>query len=261
VDFGYGYHAADVAGTMLGSSIREIQPLLRSKTKTQHVGDHKVLLLTTRGVCCCTDGTELTRSGVIGVGSLTETTPQLKAKVETAKLASSVGTTPSAEYGRTVAWRVPERGFSQSVGAVPLSASAREGPTMTVQDANELAMRIREGILQLHTTADVVPVPYIETDLFIHQLHQRLLQHPEGQAELGRSATGLLHGTTHKQLSEHFKKDQDRLDRSRLATMATEQLVHLGGIDPAAARRLKLEALGFSFSSKAGSRATPVSQG
>jgi hypothetical protein len=232
VDWGYGYSSPDTIGTMQGSWVREVEPLLRSVTKTQHMGDTKVLLLTTRGVCCCTDRTQVRRTGVIGVGSMSldprETLPgrtDLAGKAKAAKGGSSV-----------MAWHAPSDEFARSLDAVQVSAPGRDGPQMSAREANEIGELIRHGIRQLYTTAWAKPVPYAETDLFIHQVHQRMLAHPEGRAELTKPADHLLSNVAEK------------LDRNALVGMPTEHLVQNHGLDTQAARRLKLQALGFTFS-------------
>ncbi|GAC1496358.1 MAG: hypothetical protein NVS1B6_01410 [Steroidobacteraceae bacterium] len=238
------------AGAQLGSVVREVRPLLRSINKTKQNGETKVLLLTTRGVCCCIDGTEISRSGVIGIGSISldpnDPLPGIKAgsKAKAEKAAVAMSTTHAAPGESVMSWGGSDTRFAAATGAVQLSVPAREGPEMSAREANELGARLREGIIQLHTTASAAPVPYVETELFIQQLHQRLLARPEGAAELSKSASHLLPG------------HGENLDRSGLVMMSTEQLAQARGLDANDARRLKLKALGLVFAENPSSRAS-----
>lgn len=247
VDWGYQFHAPDVSGVMLGSSVREVEPLLRSITKTKKIGDKKVLLLTTRGVCCCTDGTELVRGGVLGVGAI-DASPDL-VRFDKAKVTKTAGVDATHSSG-AVAWRGPGNRMAEEIGAVSLSSWERDGPTMTAREANELGARIKEGILRLHSISNAPAVPYVETDLFIHQVQQQLAQSPEGRAILTESVGNLVRGRVGKKLAEHLDRRGASLARGSIVEMPTEQLAEVTGLAPAAARRLKLQALGFSFSGR-----------
>lgn len=262
VDFGYSYSVPSTAGEMLGSSVREVEPLLRSINKTKQIGETKVLLLTTRGVCCCTDGTEMTPHGLIGVGALVDAhgvayTTKSAAQTKKARLATPGAAEKRVDRQTMAVVLTPDYQLADEIGATTLSSPHRDGATMTAREANELGARIREGIVQLHMRSEATPVPYMATDLFVHQLHQRVQQHSEGRTALGTTAADIVRHRSYTQLADHFKGDKVPLDRGRLAGMSTEKLAEITGLDAAAARRIRLQALGFEFDTEPGDPAGP----
>ncbi|MGK9264496.1 hypothetical protein KXS15_26645 [Sinorhizobium meliloti] len=247
VDYWYSYNAPSTAGVIQGSATREVEPLLRSITKSKHVADRKVLLLTTRGVCCCSDGTEMYPSGIIGIGALEG--PYIS-RLPVDKTKSSVGKLMAKKHNETGRSGVTAH-RSSGFDAVPLSGALRltaqdqQWPEMTAREANELGSAIRDGMLRLHAAGNLKPVAYVDTDVFIQQAHQRLLQHREARMELGSAVKGVLNERWQRPLMAYLQREDREANVADLIETATDELAEATGTDVQMVRELKLRLLGF----------------
>ncbi len=252
VDWEYTYNAPDTAGVIRGSSVREVEPLLRSVTKTKHVSDKKVLLLTTRGVCCCTDGTEMSPSGIIGFGTIADGMIAKNSDIARRpadKTRTTASTSPGSgrDIGSTLADKASNYHTAVGSGAVRLAAPDRDGPTMTAREANELGLLIRDGMIRLHATAGGKPVAYMQTDLFVQQVHQKMLQYPEGRAEMHSPVTSALAEKWQKPVVAHLQRDDREARLAHFVETPTEELAEVAGADAEVIRQAKLRLLGFEF--------------
>lgn len=193
-------------------AIGEITVHSISLLPTSIVGQQQVLMVTTRGLDCCSRVPDFTRNdGVLWTGTVKD---------------------PVA--------------VDDSLGRQGASAL-----TMSAREANALSDAVRARMQKVaFQDEEAKAIPYLETDLFANLV--RLGQVVAGQGGyFGQPASRFLSPDLVRRLERSLRVQGGALTAGRVAELDAATLAELAGIDEAVARRLRLDLLGVPLTDRA----------
>jgi len=243
-----------------GSARRQVQVNLVSTTPTKQVGEEQVLMITTRGLCCCASAFERynPKEYVVGIKAIPrELQPRKSARVALARSqaygtmqpayatmqhTSAAGASEfrSAEYSQA-------RKADDCAGCAGKAAddAADEPAGYTIRQANELGRYIRTESIRNLNDPLAKPTSFMDTDFFVKQLENRVVQSRRGQKMLEAPASSYLPKEAVARLAKFLKRDDDQTVTLRDAwTMRGSELADVAGLDQSEIRRARLGSLG-----------------
>ncbi len=201
--------------TGVRASCRSIEP-------TVQIGEKEVLLITTRGLCCCSSNDNKAKSDefVVEFKSIPENLSLKRyMDVQTPNLSDKA---------------IPEA-FNQL------------GMQYTASLANELSDFIKaETIKSLNNPSQELK-KYYETDFFFKQFENKLSQTPFGKNNLKESISKDVSKEVIPKLEKHFGRKHKEISRRELLKIQGNKLSKLIGEKPEDIQKLKLELLGVKF--------------
>lgn len=257
-DEGDGWFAdcPDQLDQRTGSAERRERVDLISDSPTKQVGDKDVLLITTRGLCCCDRPGPSPLTRVIGVKPIPEyfgsevrydrATRVEKAFPADSKFASRERTRDEAALSAKVTAKEDDSGCGCDDRQQAMSPLDKRIP---IRKANEMIGFIGKEILK--STSDPrpenAPKPFLETDFFakLVQAHQSAIR--PGKKKLAHKIGKSLPEAIGKRLAEKFGKKVDDITTQDLMSLPNYELTKLGNINPREAAKLKLSHLGIPF--------------
>lgn len=262
----------DTIQSWAGHARRQVQVNLVSTTPTKKVGEQEVLLITTRGLCCCANerGPIITDFG----NEFVTTIKGIPAALAPVRRTSNYDTTylPTTAAGapttsmthQTMAAEsqhasghedgmcgecADKAKFAYASGERATAASQKQPPTAgyTIRQANELSSYIRTETLKSLNDPLAKPRKFVETDFFAKQLEYALIQTKKGRALINQSAAKSLPQKAIAHLSKRLRKEPDAITLADALTLEGRELAKISGISEEAVQRLKLTALGVAF--------------
>lgn len=242
-DEGDGWFAdcPDKLDQKTGRAERRERVDLISDSPTKQVGEKDVLLITTRGLCCCDSAREPVGVRIIGVkhipayfgGELRYDRPT---RVEKAFPADSgPGSSKEDDEGCGCGER--------------LHAMSPLDKRLPIRKANEMIGFIGKEILK--STSDPrpenAPKSFLDTDIFakLVQAHQSAIR--AGKKTLSQSIGAKLPDAIGRRLAARFGKEVKEVTTHDLMTLPNHELARLGNMSAREAARFKLSHLGVSF--------------
>lgn len=241
-DEGDGWFAdcPDQLDQKTGRAERRERVDLISDSPTKQVGEKDVLLITTRGLCCCNDRPQSPGIQIIGVKPV----PQYFGSELRYDGATRLEKSFTADSRAAVAKRDDGCGCDERSRATsPLDKQ------LPIRKANEMIGFIGKEILK--STADprpeAKPRSFLDTDLFA-----KLVQAHQSTVRAGRKALGLrigaqLPGAVGKRLAEKLGKKVEEISAQDLGSLSNHELAKLGDMSLRDAAKLKLSHLGMTF--------------
>lgn len=142
-----------------GHATRQISLNCRSVEPTNQVGEQEVLMITTRGLCCCSSDLERVNIDEFVVG----------------------------------VWSIPrEVSVLDYLDKFTTASDQKADPRQTIRLANEMSNFIKTETIKALNDPTVKLQKFWETDFFAKQLEYKLLQTEKGRKILYRKATGEL---------------------------------------------------------------------
>lgn len=217
------------SSVMAVSAKQRVRVHLRSKTQRREVGKRRELMVTTRGLCCCSDGP--------GTGS-----PPIEGIASVIPLGSTVATSYLAYAQESTNPTMAVQGHEVRTNVAP----QQEG-LMSIREANKLSDTIREAmhqsVAQRMNGESVMSL--IDTDLFADLMHAAMLKSPGGARNLSAPICECVHEDLLARLRETLGEVADTLTRQDLASQSAKSLAEATGLGFDAARRLRLGLLGI----------------
>lgn len=212
------------------SAKQRVRVHLRSQTPRREVGKRRELMVTTRGLCCCGSKLVFVNPRPEGLASVIPLGPTM----------SSTTYLVQAQGSKDEAAAVPGREIHTNVSA------QREG-LMTIREANELSDTIRNAMHQ--SVAQRINgeriVSLVDTDLFGDLIHAALLKSRSGGSNLSEPICECLPEDLLARLRDTLGPVADTLTRHDIVALDGSSLADVTGLEPDAARRLRLELLGI----------------
>lgn len=232
-----------------GHARRQIQVNLVSTEPIVQVGEEEVLLITTRGLCCCPSdsGFKPMIERVVGVKkippefSLTTSTKklnELKAKGYIDSMSETVHLIDDLK-----AMKPAQLQSTEKVEAEDSQETGRNA----IRRANELSNYIRTETIKSLNDPTVKLQRYIDTQFFESQLEFSLKKLSKGRALLAKSPGKLLSNELLAKLGEYLDKDKKAITRQDLLSIRTDILAKIFKMKEQDVQRLKLKTLGISF--------------
>jgi hypothetical protein len=240
-DEGDGWFAdcPDELDQKVGRAERRERVDLISDAPTKQVGEKDVLLITTRGLCCC-NGARPGATQVIGVKPVPEYFGgELRYDRPTRIEKAFAADTRTKDGGADGDCGCEGRGRAKS----PLDKR------MPIRVANEMIGFIGKEILK--STSDPrpenAPKSFLDTDLFARLVQAQQYSVRAGKKAMGNKIGATLPDAIGKRLAGKFGKKVQEVTVQDLATLPNHELMKLGKLSAREAARLKLSHLGISF--------------
>lgn len=253
-DEGDGWFAdcPDKLDQKTGRAERRERVDLISDSPTKQVGEKDVLLITTRGLCCCDGARPPAGTKVIGVkpipeyfgGEVRYDRPTRFEKAFPAD-SRSISGEHADETSRHAAVTAKARTKNQEADCGCDDRPYAKSPLdkrLSIRQANEMIGFIAKEILK--STSDPrpenAPKSFVETDLFAKmvQAHQSAVR--SGKKRLGQKIGAKLPAAIGNRLAEKFGKKVDEVTAHDLMTLPNHELTRLGNMSARDAAKLKL---------------------
>lgn len=215
-----------------GSARRQVQVNLVSTTPTKQIGEEEVMLITTRGLCCCPSGRVKKPMDELVVG-VKQIPSYLKSRVSI----NEAYREQKQEAG--IHKDCPDKKQKSDVGIFDTK--------YTIRQANELSNFIKTETIKSLNDPYVKLQKFIETDFFAQQLEYKLRQIKKGRAILNDSAAKNLPKEILPKLEKHFGKDAKSITRYDIMNIQNANLARITGIKAEEIQKLKLTSLGVKF--------------
>lgn len=250
-----------------GYARRQVQVNLRSDVPTRKVGEQQVMLITTRGLCCCDQQPSyFTRPQVFGVTDIPDVLGGRR-YIRAAQPAAhpARGDNPAgdasladvAHLSRISALAVPAA-RAGAAGEPDCDCAGGPAPSdsMSIRDANAIAEFMgREMVKALDPLTEMdKPRSYLETDLFARQLETILRRTRNGREVLNRSIGQSLPRAVASTLSKETGKAAADLTALDLLRNRNFDLARRADVDPNEIAKAKLMALGVGKQGPRGDR-------
>lgn len=250
-----------------GYARRRVQVNLRSEVPTQKIGTRQVMLITTRGLCCCPEtGTLKPNVLVTGVkripdyfeGTVFYENPRTEFTGIHAEVANEAGRMMATDMSAVSAIakkkgkRKGEDEKKEDCGCggkhtqTPTSPFERQIP---IRKANEMIGFIRDEVLKsmVDPRSENAPKPFIQTDFFSKKMQTYVSSFRSGKDNLYRKVGKDLPKAICKKLEDKFEKKMDEINVFDLMTLRNYELEKLGKMKPGEVTRFKLSQLGIKF--------------
>lgn len=236
----------DTIQAWAGSARRQVQVNLVSTTPTKQVGEEEVLMITTRGLCCCASQFERfdPKEYVVGIKAVPRgLLPARKARTHVASATVTMTHAGQATYSASQG-----DDDCEDCGGTTGHERGDDQPGYTIRQANELSDYIRTESIRTMNDPLSTPKSFLETDLFIKQLENKVVQSRRGKRLLETPAEQHLPREAVARLAKHFGFGNDRpVTLQDVWTMRGSDLAAVTNLDPRTLQRARLTALGVPF--------------
>ncbi|MGF1481960.1 MAG: hypothetical protein ACFB4I_21180 [Cyanophyceae cyanobacterium] len=205
---------------------------LKSKEPIRKVGTETVLLVTTRGLCCCPEGPKILGPGVIKAVPLPAVVGRKGSQFGldlnfAERLMTTVDTTKSSEETNS-------------------HLRVQESNALTNLIRTELTAAVAPGAIQRKP-----PIPYIKTDFFLQKLEARLrpyekIRH-QGEQPIGHLFEQAIscNKVKEQQIEDYFHQPVSELKSRDVVRLSVDELAQVTGLDYTEAATIRLRALGI----------------
>ncbi|MBT1704920.1 homeobox domain-containing protein [Chryseosolibacter indicus] len=241
----------DTIQAYAGHARMQVQVNLISTTPTKQIGEEEVLMITTRGLCCCSSDKEFKPMDeyVVGFKNIPN---ELKINANFKERASTVvsraaanKTAESKAVAATYNHGTCKECADKIRAALPIQSDAK----YTIRQANELSNYIKTETLKSLNDPTVKLRKFVDTDFFAKQLEYKLIQYHKGRAILDQSIVNDVSGDALQRLEKFFGKNAKEITRKDLLTLRSEELSKKIGLKMEQVQKIKLGALGVKFTS------------
>ncbi|MCX5512659.1 hypothetical protein C3941_03815 [Kaistia algarum] len=259
----------DTIQSWAGHARRQVQVNLISTTPTKQIGEEQVLMITTRGLCCCASdrGQRHLNEMVVAIRPIPAhlAVSRAAANYATRYASANAGAAPmQAMAAHTHAVdgepcvECAEKARAAIAAAAPAAASMPLGRVSesryTLQQVNELSNYMRTETLKSLNDPTLVPQRFIDTNFFAKQLEYKVLQSRLGRELVRSQGASKLPKEVVSRVAGYLKKDAKAVSLEDVLTFRSADLARITGLDEAEAQRMKLAALGVAFKGGSGKK-------
>jgi hypothetical protein len=261
-----------------GFARRQVQVNLVSTTPTRQVGEEEVLMITTRGLCCC--ASEQARRPmdefIVAIKGLPrELVPARRLQTSySAALLSTAEADPAAGRAGYTAGGEPAMATAQAMAhahetgmcaecagkvrgaeAAPTAAGAPAGGSgYTIRQANELSDYIKTESLKSLNDPYAKPKRFTDTDFFAKQLEYLVAQTRKGRELLSRPGARHLPERVVRGMAERLRKDPQEVTVADVLALRGTEMAQLSGLSEQEVHRARLASLGVRFRAQPGEK-------
>lgn len=255
----------DTIQSWAGHARRQVQVNLVSTTPTKQVGEEQVLMITTRGLCCCA-----LEQGRRRLDELVVAIRPIPSHLAVSRAVANY----AARYAIANAELAPMQAMTQKVDGEPCvectekaratAAVAPAASTMstgrvseshyTLQQVNELSNYIRTETLKSLNDPTAVPQKFIDTNFFAKQLEYKIVQSRLGRELVRGQGAARLPKEVLSRVAGYLKKDAKAVSLEDVLTFRSADLARIVEMDEAEVQRMKLAALGVAFKGAPGKK-------
>ena len=220
-----------------GSARRQVQVNLISTTPTVQIGEEEVLMITTRGLCCCPNR----------ILPMDEYVVRIKVIPDYLKPSKSLITSPKDFNLFSVSQRISKMTNKEQIREDESGKEVQSTGKYTIRQANELSDYIKTETIRSLNDPNVKLQKFVDTDFFAKQLELKLRQLKRGRELLNESIAKEFPQQVLSKLEKRLRKDGKKITRHDILSLRTEELTEVLEMKADDVRRMKLVSLGLRF--------------
>ena len=234
-----------------GHARRQVQVNLVSTTPTKKIGEEEVLMITTRGLCCC--ASEETRVHLVeNVVAFTPLPAALQPRrpVESLVTAGYRAVAPQSTMVTSADAHDHADGPCEACAgklAAPAATPAADVLGLTIREANELGSFIRTETVKSLSDPYVKPAKFVETEFFAKQLEDQVVQTRRGRERLQAPASDYLPEEAVARLAKHLGRERDSLTLRDAWSLRGTEIASITRLPADEIQRARLNSLGVAF--------------
>jgi hypothetical protein len=242
-----------------GHARMQLQVNLVSTTPTKQIGEEEVLMITTRGLCCCSKDRDFKRMDEYVVGfkaipDIYKINPPLRASISAATVVAGANVVGSRSKMQD---HTHDQGTCKECAEkTRATLPVQTDPKYTIRQVNELSNYIKTETLRSLNDPTVKLQKYADTDFFAKQLEYKMVQFQKGRTLLNQSVMNDVPKEALERLEKFFGKKAQEITRRDLLTLRNEELSKTIGLSADQIQNIKLSSLGVKFTSGKGNDAS-----
>jgi hypothetical protein len=246
----------DTIQAWAGHARRQVQVNLVSTTPTKQIGEEQVLMITTRGLCCCASDRVRRRIDEMVVGIR-----PIPAQFAISRAAANYAAYAALDSGAALSSRhhaaegdpcieCAEKARAAAGMASPAIPAARVSEARyTLQQVNELSNYIKTETIRSLNDPYIVPQKFIDTNFFTKQLEYKVLQTRQGREIVRGQGVSKFPKEVIARVAGALKKETKAVSLEDVLSFRASELASITGLDEGEVQRMKLAALGVAFKS------------
>jgi hypothetical protein len=236
-----------------GHARMQVQVNLISTTPTKQIGEEEVLMITTRGLCCCASehGRKPMDEFVVGFKAIPRElsiSKHLRDKVISSTMMIAENMAGAKNEAHNHEEGICKECAEKAKQRMPLNSETR----YTIRQANELSNFIKQETIKSLNDPTVKLQKFTETDFFVKQLEYKMVQFRKGRETLRESVGKDLPKEVLPKLEKYFKKSAKEITRQDLLSLRNEDLIKVAGLKADQIQKIKLGSLGVNLKPKKG---------
>jgi hypothetical protein len=235
----------DTIQAFAGHARRQVQVNLVSTTPTKQVGEEEVLMITTRGLCCCdidviNEPNDEFVVGFVAIPAELRATSRVKAR----GAASGAYTTSRMLVAGEP--NVAEQEPCEDCGDRAPAQTQPEDPAFAIRQANELSRFIRIETLKSLNDPYAKLTKFVDTDFFAKQLEYQVVRTKRGREKLAAPAARHFAKDAVGRLAKHLGVEPNALTLQDVWSLRSSEVASVAKVSEADVKRLRLSTLGVA---------------
>ncbi len=235
---------------------RKVQVNLKSTVRNKKVGEEEALMITTRGLCCCSDNFDR-----IDIDELVVDIKLIPKELSVSRYLDKLESLKWKEYDTITNISkedvISKKDEEYTKRRNEYRTVENPDPKYTIRLANELSNYMKTETIKSLNDPTIQPKKFYETDFFTKQLETKLVQYNKGHKLFDESIEKTIPQKTISNFEKYFDKKGSEITRGDLLSMRKEKLTDLTGLKRDEIQQLKLSAMGVRFKSKEQSKNSP----
>jgi len=228
---------------------RKLQINLISIERNKQIGEEEALMITTRGLCCCSTDYERISMDEFVVGIKQIPAFLIPSKLYSDQLSPNYSTKRSQNPMFAIeAKRSPEEETcKECTGNSKQMINPFVDMKYTIRQANELSDFIKTETIKSLNDPNVKLQKFVDTEFFAKQLEYKLVQFKNGRDILNKSVAKELPKEILPKLEKYFKKRSRDISRQDMLSLRNDDFARIAGIKVENVQKIKLVSLGVKF--------------
>ena len=244
----------DILDEKTGRVERRLQVNLKSDEAIKQVGEEEVLMITTRGLCCCAseiDRHESIDEFVVGIKRIpTEYAMPKDIAKSSYQRANNLSVAMAASYAKHTD-TTHDEGCKDCQDKTNNNNHQVMDTKYAIRQANELSNYIKTEAIKSLNDPTLKPKKFIETDFFAKEMRSKMVQYKKGRSILQKPVLESLSSKSVSKLEKHFQKPAKEIKRKDILSLGNRSLEKIIGIKSDEIQKLKLESLGIGLKKEA----------
>jgi len=223
---------------------REVEVNLVSTSPTLQIGEEEVLMITTRGLCCCPSDSDRKPMDeyVVGPKSIPGYLSPGKSLIKSSKDFNAFSVPQKTS-------KLTDENHIHEDETCNECREKENKPTgkYTIRQANELSDYIKTETIRSLNDPNVKLQKFMDTAFFIRQLQSKLIQLEKGREMLNKSVAKEIPKEALPRLEKYFKKKVKDITRQHVLSVRTEELAKALKLKTEDVQRIKLVSMGIKF--------------
>ena len=232
-----------------GYANRQVQVNLVSTTPTKQIREDEVLMITTRGLCCCKAVVNFKPMDehIVLFKEIPSELSVINYLNEKTRYVDNPNKPGNSSVLNSEIRSFKDDGCKDCNEKAKLPKSTSEDIKYIIRQTNELSNFIKTETIKSLNDPFVKLQKFVDTDFFSRQLEHKLIQIKKGRELLNQPVANDLPKEILTKLENYFEKDIGKITRHDLLAIRPEKLSEISGMKIEDVRRFRLVSLGIEF--------------